>query len=62
FDGDYTKLAKNALGLKEAWGVDMNTLHADITATVAKYLQAMDTKGMRAAVECFTNGCTGACK
>ncbi|MDE7400572.1 MAG: tagaturonate reductase [Clostridia bacterium] len=62
FDGDYTKLASNALGWKEAWGVDMNTLHADITATVAKYLQAMDTKGMRAAVECFTNGCTGACK
>ena len=62
FDGDYTKLAKNALGWKEAWGVDMNTLHADITATVAKYLQAMDTKGMRAAVECFVGGCKGACK
>ena len=61
FDGDYTKLAKNALGWKEAWGVDMNTLHADITATVAKYLAAMDTKGMRAAVECFVSGCKGAC-
>lgn len=62
FDGDYTALAKKALAWTEAWEVDMNALHPDITATVAKYLQAMDTKGMRAAVECFTNGCTGACK
>ncbi len=58
FDGDYTALARKALGWKEAWEVDMNTLHADLTATVAKYLQAMDTKGMNAAVKCFvTTGC-----
>lgn len=62
FDGDYTKLATRALGWKEAWGVDMNTLHADITATVAKYLKAMDTNGMRAAVECFVGGCKEICK
>lgn len=54
FNGDWEKLAKSALGWTEAWGVDMNTLHPDITATVAKYLRAMDEKGMRAAVECFT--------
>ena len=36
----------------------MNALSPDITATVAKYLQAMDTKGMNAAVKCFvTTGC-----
>lgn len=62
FDGDYKKLAKNALGWKEAWGVDMNTLHPEITDTVAKYLQAQDTKGMRSAVECFVDGCKGSCK
>ena len=62
FDGDYKKLAKAALGWKDAWEVDMNTIHPEITATVAKYLQAMDTKGMKAAVKCFVGGCTGACK
>ncbi len=61
FDGDYTKLAEKALGWKEAWECDMNTLHPDITATVAKYLQAMDTKGMNAAVKCFVGGCKGSC-
>lgn len=62
FDGDYTALAKKALGWTEAWEVDMNTLHPDLTATVAKYLQAIDTKGMKAAVECFAGGCSGCCK
>lgn len=62
FDGDYTALAKKALGWTEAWEVDMNTLHPDLTATVAKYLQAIDTEGMKAAVECFAGGCSGCCK
>lgn len=62
FDGDYTALAKKALGWTEAWEIDMNTLHPDLTATVAKYLQAIDTKGMKAAVECFAGGCSGCCK
>ena len=62
FGGDYEKLAKNALGWKAAWDMDMNTIHPEITATVAKYLKAMDTKGVRAALECFMNGCNGACK
>ena len=62
FDGDYKKLAKAALGWKEAWDMDMNTIHPEICDTVAKYLCAMDTKGMRAAVECFVNGCKGDCK
>ena len=63
FDGDYEKLAKQALGWKEAWDCDMNAIHPEITATVAKYLKAIDTKGMKAVVECFTNGgCTGKCK
>ena len=62
FDGDYTALAKKALGWTEAWEVDMNTLHPDLTATVAKHLQALDTKGMKAAVECFAGGCSGCCK
>lgn len=63
FGGDYEKLAKEALGWKEAWDCDMNAIHPEITATVAKYLKAIDTKGMKAAVECFTNGgCTGKCK
>ncbi len=62
FDGDYEKLAKAALGWKEAWDMDMNTIHPEITSTVAKYLKAMDTKGMRAALECFVGGCKGTCK
>lgn len=62
FNGDYTKLAHDALAWKEAWGIDMNTLHPDITATVARYLRAQNEKGMRTAVECFVNGCGGACK
>lgn len=62
FDGDYKKLAKNALAWTEAWGMDMNTIHPDITDTVAKFLSAMDTKGMRAAVECFKSGKTCDCK
>ena len=60
FGGDYNKLAKDALGLTEAWDMDMNGLHPEITATVAKYLKAMDTKGMPCAVECVVtrgDGC-----
>lgn len=56
FDDDYTKLAKAALSWTEAWEVDMNTLHPDITATVAKYLEDMDKNGMKAAVIRFVNG------
>ena len=62
FKGDYLTLAKNALGWTEAWGMDMNTIHPELTQTVATYLSAMDKKGMRAAVDCFVGGCTGACK
>lgn len=51
FGGDYNKLAKDALGWVEAWDLDMNGLHPEITATVAKYLKAIDTEGMRAALE-----------
>ena len=61
FNGDYTKLAKETLGWTEAWDMDMNTIHPEITATVAKYLKAIDTKGMRAAVECFVNNAGGCC-
>ncbi len=60
FGGDYNKLAKDALGWTEAWDMDMNGLHPEITATVAKYLKAMDTKGMPCAVECVVtrgDGC-----
>ena len=56
FDGDYNKLAKDALGWKEAWDMDMNTIHPEITAKVAKYLKAIGEKGMRSAVEEFVNG------
>ena len=56
FDGDYLKLAKAALSWAEAWEVDMNTLHPDITATVAKYLEDMDKNGMKSAVVRFVNG------
>lgn len=56
FDGDYKKLAEKALGWKEAWETDMNAVHPEITATVAKYLKAINEKGMRTAVEEFVNG------
>ena len=60
FGGDYEKLARDVLGWKEAWEMDMNTVHPDICAVVAKFLRAMDGKGMRAAVDCFVN-CGGNC-
>ena len=56
FDGNYEKLAKAALAWKEAWDMDMNTIHPDITKTVAKYLKEIEAKGMRGAVEEFVNG------
>lgn len=56
FDGDYEKLAKAVLGWTEAWDTDMNKIHPEITATVAKYLKEIETKGMRRAVEDFING------
>ena len=56
FDGDYEKLAKDVLGWKEAFDMDINTVHPDITKTVAKYLKDIQTKGMNKAVEEFVNG------
>ena len=56
FNGDYAKLAKTALGWMQAWECDMNAIHPQITSTVAKYLEAIDTKGMKAAVKEFVNG------
>ena len=56
FDGDYEKLAKNTLAWKEAWDMDMNTIHPEIAKTVAKYLKEIEAKGMRGAVEDFVNG------
>lgn len=56
FDGDYAQLAKDALSWAEAWGMDMNTVHPEITATVAKYLQAIADKGMREALKELLNG------
>ncbi len=56
FDGDYAELAQKALAWTEAWGMDMNTIHPEITATVAKYLEDIDTIGMKVAVEGFVNG------
>ena len=56
FNGDYNKLAHAALGWQEAWDMDMNTIHPEITVTVAKYLESICTKGMRAAVEELVNG------
>ena len=56
FNGDYEKLAKAVLGWTEAWEMDMNKIHPDIAKTVAKYLKAIESKGMRGAVEEFVNG------
>ena len=53
---DYLKFAREALSWKEAWEMDMNTIHPDLAKTVAGYLKAMEQKGMRAAVEEFVNG------
>ncbi|MDE6586186.1 MAG: tagaturonate reductase [Clostridia bacterium] len=55
FNGDYLKLAKDTLAWKEAWDMDMNTIHPDIAKTVAAYLESIQTKGMRKAVEEFVN-------
>ena len=56
FKGDYKALAREALAWKEAWDVDMNAIHPGITDTVAGYIEAIEKKGMRAAVEEFVNG------
>ena len=56
FKGDYKKLAHDALAWKEAWDMDMNTIHPEITGAVAKYLEAICSNGMRAAVEELVNG------
>lgn len=55
-NGDYLKLAKDALNWKEAWDTDMNAVHPDLAKTVAAHLEAIETKGMRKAVEEFVNG------
>lgn len=62
FDGDYKALAEKVLGWEEAWDMDMNAIHPDIAAQVGIYLQAMVTKGVRAAAECFISGCDGSCR
>ncbi len=49
-------VAKKALGWKELWDTDLNALHPEITATVAKYLDDICKKGMRKAVEELVNG------
>ncbi len=56
FDGDYTALAEKALAWTDAWLMDMNAVHPDMTATVAAYLADMDKNGVKAAVERFVNG------
>jgi len=56
FDGDYSALAKKALGWTEAWETDLNKVHPEMTATVAKYLEDIDKNGMKAAVTRFVNG------
>ncbi len=61
FNGDYKKLAKDVLGWKEAWDCDMNAIHPDICAVVAKYLEAMDTCGMKKSVDCFVAGGKDCC-
>lgn len=50
------KLASEVLGWKQVWDIDLNTVHPEITATVAKYLKAIGVKGMKKAVEEFVNG------
>ena len=56
FCGDYQKLAREALGWREAWDTDMNEIHPDITRTVAGYLKDIGEKGMITAVKEFVNG------
>ncbi len=56
FDGDYAAMAKKVLGWEEAWDMDMNTIHPEITAKVAAYLEDIDKNGMNKAVEGFVNG------
>jgi tagaturonate reductase len=55
FDGNYETLAQKALAWTQAWEMDMNTIHPDITKTVAKFLKDIDTNGMKSAVEGFVN-------
>lgn len=56
FDGDYEKLAKTVLGWADVWDTDMNKIHPDIAKEVANDLRAIESKGMRGAVEELVNG------
>lgn len=56
FDGDYASLAREILAWEAAWDMDMNAIHPDICSVVAKNLEAICTKGMRAALEDLING------
>ncbi len=52
FTGDYTELAKKALGYEAAWETDMNTIPG-MTEQVAAYLKDICEKGMTKAVKDF---------
>ncbi|MGF6906053.1 tagaturonate reductase [Fusobacterium sp. PH5-44] len=46
---DYKNIAGTILGLKEHWDIDLNTI-PEMTDTVAKYLELIDTLGMKKAL------------
>jgi len=48
-NNDYTNITNTILGLKEHWGMDLNTI-PNMTNTVSKYLELIDTLGVKKAL------------
>ncbi len=50
FDGDYTKVVSQVLGMEDHWETDLNDVDG-MTGLAAKYLELIDTVGMKEAIK-----------
>ena len=50
FDGNYTNMAHTILSMEEHWETDLSQINC-MTETLAKYIESIDTKGMRVAIK-----------
>ena len=50
FDGNYTNMANTILSMKEHWETDLTQING-MTETLAKYIESIETKGIREAIK-----------
>jgi tagaturonate reductase len=50
FDGNYINMAHTILSMEEHWETDLSQINC-MTETLAKYIESIDTKGMREAIK-----------